>query len=232
MTDEDLNALLAQLDFHIGRYRGDYDEHVAALMTRAAQLRSLGGWLAQRMPRWWDDLDRARQVWVGRSAGAPVEGQFTVDLSPFGDETPKPRQAFWTCTQTSTVSPWLDSPEKLSRGPETMWRITVLQAARVVEIHSPAAWSALVRSYPRAEAGYTFTGEPYRPESSARVDPDWSKIAHDWDGVHLSIGGWLTAEDVSYESAGAISELRGWNMESTVWLRWAFASVAPLSLEV
>jgi hypothetical protein len=37
-----------------------------------------------------------------------------------------------------------------------------------------------------------------------------SEVSRDWDGVHLSIGGWLTAEDVPHESAGVKTELRGW----------------------
>lgn len=63
-----------------------------------------------------------------------------------------------------------------------------------------------------------------RHQSSERLDPEWSAVAKHWDAVHLSVGGWLTAEDVTYESAGQTTELRGWNLESTVWLRWSFSS--------
>ena len=97
-------------------------------------------------------------------------------------------------------------------------------SARMLEIHSRDAWAALARFYPRAEAGFTFTSAP-RPQSAVRLDPDWSALSRDWDGVHLSIGGWLTAEDVPYQSEGQTTELRGWDMESTVWLRWSFSSV-------
>jgi hypothetical protein len=101
----------------------------------------------------------------------------------------------------------------------------VTDSARVLEIHSRDAWSALASSYPRAEAGFTYTTEPHRPQNAARLDPDWSELSRDWDGVHLSIGGWLTAEDVPHESDGVKTELRGWGMESTVWFRWSFSSV-------
>src|SRR4029077_4192078 len=100
--------------------------------------------------------------------------------------------------------------------------------ARVAEIHSPEAWSALARTYPSAVDGYTFTGLKDPPMSATRLDPDWSKVSRDWYGVRLSVGGWLTGEDVPRESGDATTELRGWNMESTAWVRWSFNSVEPL----
>jgi hypothetical protein len=177
------------------------------------------------MPGWWDEI-----VWVG-SLNAPVEGRLEVDLSQFDSETPKPRKALWTCTRIPTlVSPWLESSEKQFRGPEKIWKLTVSEKARVAEIHSAAAWFRFVRAYMRDQVGYTYSTMLHRPQSAARVDPDWSKVALDWDGVHLSVGGWLTAEDVTYESDRVTTELRGWNMESTVWFRWAFTAVEPIEM--
>jgi hypothetical protein len=225
LTDDDINDLLPHLDFYVSRYRSDYEPSIAALISRATQLGGLADWLPQRMARWWADLDRKHQIWVGRSPDAPAEDRLVVDLSPFGSETPKPRKAFWTCTFAPVlVSPWLHTPEDQFSGPYYAWEVGVTDSARVLEIHSRDAWSALARFYPRAEAGFTFASAP-RPQSAVRLDPDWSALSHDWDGVHLSIGGWLTAEDVPYESDGPTTELRGWDMESTVWLRWSFTSV-------
>jgi len=228
LTDNDLSALLPELDFHVTRYRGDYELYVEALKSRAPQLGRLAEWLPGRMAHWWEDLDRKHQIWVGRSPDAPVEDQLIVDLSPFGFVTPKPKRAFWTSTLVPVVvSPWLHTPEDQFSGLHYTWEVTVTDSARVLDIHSRDAWSALARTYPRAEAGFTFTTTPHRPQSAARLDPDWSDLSRDWDGVHLSIGGWLTAEDVPYESDGVKTELRGWDMESTVWFRWSFSSVKP-----
>lgn len=228
LSDEDLNGLLDELDFRVSRFRPDYQEYVADLKAKAARLAVLAEWLRQRMPGWWDDVNRAQQVWVGPSTIPPDESRLVVNLSPSHPEAPKPKRAFWTSTRTLAVSPWLDYPENFNSGWKTTWLLAVRQDARVAEIHSPAAWSELARAYPLAEAGYTFTGMKRRPESSRRLDPDWSRVSEDFDGVHLSVGGWLTAEDLPFESGGATTELRGWNMESTVWLRWAFSSVEPL----
>ncbi|MDQ6879820.1 MAG: hypothetical protein M3082_19400 [Candidatus Dormibacteraeota bacterium] len=226
LTDDELVGLLPQLDFHVSRYRGDYEPYVDALKSRAPQLGGVAEWLPRRLAHWWDDLDRKHQIWVGRSPDAPAEDRLVVDLSPFGSETPKPKRAFWTSTFIpAATSPWLLSHEGQFSGPHYTWEVTVTDSARVLEIHSRDAWSAFARSYPRAEAGFTYTTTRRRPQSAARLDPDWSELSRYWDGVHLSIGGWLTAEDVPYESNGVTTELRGWEMESTVWLRWAFSSV-------
>ena len=49
--------------------------------------------------------------------------------------------------------------------------------------------------------------------------PDWGAAAEDWDGVHLSLGGLLTAEQVRYQSEDGISMLNFWQAEQTYWLR-------------
>jgi hypothetical protein len=234
LTDDDLDELLTQLDFHVSRYRGDYDEYVVELKSKAPQLQSLSGWLTQRMERWWHDLDRSDQVWLSPTSDPPEPSRLIPDLDRFHSEAPKPKRAFWTSTQVpAEISPWLywvQFGEARRPGPYTFWRVAVSPTARVAEIHSPAAWSALARAYPSAEVGYTFTGRQHPPRSATRLDPDWSRVSRDWDGVHLSVGGWLTAEDAPVESGGVTTELRGWNMESTAWFRWSFTSVGPLEL--
>ena len=232
LTDDDLSELLTQLDFHVTRYRGDYYDYVASLKSEAEVLRSLGEWLPQRMARWWHDLDRSDQVWLAPSADPPDASKLVPDLSRFHGEASKPKQAFWTSTLApKSTSPWLywvQFGEDQKPPPFHVWKVTVETVARVAEIHSPAEWAALARAYPSAEPGFTFHGELHPPPGAARVDPDWSAVSRDWDGVHLSVGGWLTAEDVPHESAGVTTELRGWNMESTAWLRWSFSAVQPL----
>jgi hypothetical protein len=83
----------------------------------------------------------------------------------------------------------------------------------VFEIHSPADWADLASTY---------------PSGHSPIDPDWAEVANDWDGVHLSRGGLVTAQDVAYALDNDTTELRGWDMESTAWLRWSFASVERL----
>jgi hypothetical protein len=210
-------------------YSADYEAHVAGLRSRALALESLAGWLKRRMPQWWHDLDGERQVWVGSNAEPPDRLRMVVDLDPIHAEASKPKWAFWTSTvDPAVVAPWLEWPERMFSGPSQLWRVVVSPATRVAEIHTPAQWSAFARTYAGAHQAFRWSGRPHSPPGSARIDPDWSKVAEEWDGVHLSVGGLLTAQDVSYQSDELTTELRGWDMESTVWFRWSFDSVERL----
>jgi hypothetical protein len=229
LTDVDLSHLLLRAVQETSIYGADYDVHVAGLRSRASMFVSLAGWLRRRMPQWWHDMDRERQVWVGSAAEPPDQLLMVVDLDPMHAEASKPKRAFWTSTvDPAVVSPWLEWPEGMLSGPSHLWRVAVSTAARVAEIHTPAEWSSFARTYAGAHRAFRWSGRPQSPPGSARTDPDWSKVAEDWDGVHLSVGGLLTAQDVPYRSDGVTTELRGWDMESTAWFRWSFDSADRL----
>jgi hypothetical protein len=106
----------------------------------------------------------------------------------------------------------------------------VSTGARVYEINSPRDWWNLAASHPADAPGYRYTPNQDRSPSLARIDPDWSKVAQDWDAVHLSVGGMLTAEDVAFNRDGVRAELRDWDLESTCLLRWVFTSVERLDV--
>jgi hypothetical protein len=44
------------------------------------------------------------------------------------------------------------------------------------------------------------------------------------------MAGVMTAEDVAFERDGVVTELRGWDVESTVWFTWVFDSVKELDV--
>jgi hypothetical protein len=58
--------------------------------------------------------------------------------------------------------------------------------------------------------------------------PAWAAVAADWDGVHVTFGGLLTAEQVRVHGPDGWTALWGWDSEMTVWLRWAFVEATPL----
>lgn len=53
-------------------------------------------------------------------------------------------------------------------------------------------------------------------------------MAEDWDAVHLTLGGFLTAEQVRLDGPEGWTEHRFWEFEQTVWLRWVFSMVEDL----
>lgn len=87
--------------------------------------------------------------------------------------------------------------------------------ARVFEIDGPQAWHHLATRYPALD-------------DDGRTVPDWGLVADDWDGIHLSLGGLLTAQLVRVEGPGGFTELQSWDSEQTTWLRWCFDEVKRL----
>jgi hypothetical protein len=172
-------------------------------------------------PRWTAGLDRDRQTWVTGSERPPAESAFDFDGRPFGDMAVKPRRALWTSTRTGAL-PWgwltyLRSGADPLPPPWHVWRLNVAADARVYEIDSPAAWALLCGRYP-AE---------FEADS---VQPDWTALSVDWDAVHLPVGGLLTTQQVPVTTQSRRRcELRGWDAESTVWLRWCFTDVTWLA---
>ena len=58
--------------------------------------------------------------------------------------------------------------------------------------------------------------------------PNWAAVAGEWDGVHMTLGGLLTAEQVRVDGPKGWTQHRFWDAELTVWLRWVFTEVVRL----
>ena len=56
--------------------------------------------------------------------------------------------------------------------------------------------------------------------------PDWPRVARDWDGIHLSIAGYITASDCAVRTGtGTATVLAGWNPDQTLWLNDVFSKI-------
>lgn len=92
--------------------------------------------------------------------------------------------------------------------------------ARIYEIDGPEAWADLCRLFPLEQTAqkrqdwYRTTGRVGR-----WIIPDWSLVAREYDGIHLTVIGYLsaagTAIQVDDDSASVIA---GWNPDETWWL--------------
>jgi hypothetical protein len=164
-------------------------------------------------------------------------GQFTYNgVRTLTDPPPVLHQALATA--------WEIYPEPISR-----WRLPVRADARVFEIDQPSDWVDLVMAYPsvpsRPGSGWELPGmndhirpPELAPASGGRaarneidhiVMPQWSRVARDYDGVHLTWRGWLTTEGfVSDTPDGGVTMLRYWFSEQTLWLNDVFGEPEPL----
>lgn len=99
--------------------------------------------------------------------------------------------------------------------------VVVPGEARVFEVDGAAAWAALCRAHPldvtaqKRHDWFRTTGR-----DGAWVMPDWQGVAEEFDGVHLTVAGYLAAAGTAIPVGdAAASVIAGWNPDETVWLR-------------
>lgn len=174
--------------------------------------------------------DLGRQAWVGKVA-APARSR--PEASKFLPIMPSPRPrvkphhtdrrgaGLWTSTfHEQYGSSWIqwciaEGVDCVPQDPTWhTWLLDPDPAARIYVIDSYTDLQALVDTFPQAE---------HHPDSSygawSEIRPAWHAIAEEFDAVHLTDEGqWATRLTDPLD-------LYGWDCESTLWLRWAFAAV-------
>ncbi len=191
--------------------------------------------MAQPAAAWWfAPLDRNAQEWIGATGAAPpqVVGAAGVKSPPDDWEryAQKPRGGVVTSTLVSAQALPAESVQWSSAlaalryfsgdydegdPPLVRVRLCVSPDTPIFEVYGPQDWHALCVRYPAQD-------------ETGRLVPDWGAVAADWDAVHLTLGGILTADQVRVESAAGWSELRFAEFEQTRWLRWRFAGIERL----
>lgn len=91
--------------------------------------------------------------------------------------------------------------------------------AEVYEITGPEAWADLCRRYPlEVTASRRGDWSHATGECCRWVIPDWSRVAKDVAGVHLTVAGYLTTAGRAVATAeGECCLLAGWTADETVW---------------
>ncbi len=101
----------------------------------------------------------------------------------------------------------------------TVQRLEVDSAAKVLEIDGAQAWAALCAQFP-LEVTASKRHDWYRTTglSGRWVIPDWSRVAEHYDGIHLTIAGYLEAATTGVDVGEAASVIAGWGPDATWWL--------------
>lgn len=106
------------------------------------------------------------------------------------------------------------------------WRSAELVTAdvdpdtRVYEIAEAADWVRLCRDYPlEVTWGRHVTWHECTGRQGRWLIPDWSRVARDFDAVHVTVLGYLgTAGEVLDLDDGFATLLAGWDPDETYWL--------------
>ena len=85
-------------------------------------------------------------------------------------------------------------------------------SSAVYEIHRPEDWHQLCVSHPALR-------EEMAPLAGTELVPDWSSVATRYDGVHLSLGGFLCTTWRRLRSPAGVTTLWTWEHEGSLWLR-------------
>lgn len=218
--------LAAKALYFLDPWSGCQADAIDYVLTRA---RTHGG-LAHEIAdsddaRWWfESMDRLNQVWLGTSwDAAPVVAPLVSDPH-YAAKMQLPRSWFTTSTDysgRSAVHALLahQAGDWDPAYPLSAQAIQIDVAARVFEINAPEDWHFLAASYPLEAAASGGLGD-----ASLDIVPDWNTAASDWDGIHLSFGGFLLSAFVDVQRAGKATRLWRWESESTLWLREVFTA--------
>lgn len=224
-------------------WRQDHGTVVAGVLANAARLRPLAlAILRQPAAAWWfAPLDRGRQLiteFAEWTLATPVLAP--PDRPPTGWERYAQKPDWGILTSTDVTGTGISSllvgcsetagdlgPLSL---PTPRHRVLVSADARVFQVDGPLAWRRLCLSYPVAgnheiaPVGHDF------PTSgdNGQIVPDFAAAARDWDAVHLTLGGLLTAVQVRLDGPEGWTWLHGWDAEHTFWLRWAFDGIEAM----
>ena len=163
---------------------------------------------------WFDPIDLDNQIWVSHSSTTPNPDAWGLfDDEHGGGQTPT--RAYITSTyrvQTTSEMTDLDYMTRVTpRYPLNCWRLKIDSQVKVYENAGPESWHTLCAQYPAS-------WDIEHREDRHILVPDWRAVSQDWDGVHLSFGGWITTEQVRRWSSVGESMMEFWNAEKTVWL--------------
>ena len=234
-----------------GPWIGDAPAKIAAAYRQAEQRAPIAEAVAERFAnelqapidpaaqQWWTDGN----PWLDTLA--PLFHRFD-DVYGAGEFT---TAGLWTATDPppevllQMVGAW-----EIETGPVERWWLPVRPRARVFEIHRPADWARLVTTFPHEAAphpGWELPGvnqhrhliAPLLTTSEQRAArtsvgrhlvPDWRSVAVDYDGIHLSWAGFITAEGCIIDLGdGDVTMLRYWFSERTLWLADVFGDPRP-----
>jgi hypothetical protein len=112
-----------------------------------------------------------------------------------------------------------------------VWAVGIDPAARVYEVHEPGDWGRLAATHPKdVTASRRHDWSRWTGREGQWILPDWRSVAAQWDGVHVSVAGYLSTARMAVDiGGGAATLLAGWDADQTLWLRDVFTGTRQLT---
>ena len=214
------------------QHRDSHEQTAAWALSHGECLHSLTSALLEHpaLAWWFEPIDLNRQVWVSYDdakldmtkwvrPGSPPREWERYAQKPAANQstsTLKGDTASLIVAHEQGVGDYL-IPPLLS-----YWEVQITADVNVYEVHGPNDWHNLCLQYPAL-------GQDQSGHDREWLVPDWGAVSEEWDGVHLSLGGLLTTEQVRYQSPRGLSWLEWWHAEMTHWLRRIDAEAEQLT---
>ncbi|WP_372698830.1 hypothetical protein [Arthrobacter sp. JSM 101049] len=100
-----------------------------------------------------------------------------------------------------------------------VWPLAPVPSARILEIRGPADWVDLVERHP-LEVTQTWRKTAWETTGidGTWLIPDFAAVAREYDGVHLTVAGYLTTAGRPLDAGNGRTILAGWDPDATYWL--------------
>jgi hypothetical protein len=99
-----------------------------------------------------------------------------------------------------------------------VWSFAVGADVRICGLTTPDDWRELVDRYPYRLPCRPRDWDRWTRGTKSWLLPDWSRVAEDYDGVHVTVGACLSTWGSAVPVAGGYSTISGWMPDATVWL--------------
>ncbi len=246
-----LHVVLEAADSLAGPWTGGAPDSLALAYEFAPARRPIAEAVWQRFGELLAGPMGSQEYWLSRrDPGMTVEPGFADFSRVYGNG-----EFTWAGFRTASAPAWqihddLVAAWEMFPGPISRWHMPVGPGARVWNINHPAEWVRLVETFPKVatepHAGWELPGPNQHKRDVARlaavpaqhgvrttlarhVLPDWRAVASEYDGVHLSWAGFITAEGFVRDLGDrAATMLRFWASERTLWFRDVFGEPEPL----
>ena len=201
-----------------------FDWTVPAALTEGARLSGLAREVASHpAASWWTaPMDRTRQVFVidderiaeVKSPERNREWEDYAQRHTLGRMT-STLDGEYSCADVviaASIGDWPPSSE------QRRFVAEIDASVRVLEVSTPEDWHNLCTSFPRVDRNFNTPAYV----GTGTLVPDWSLVAGQWDGVHMTFAGLLTIPLVRWSTAAGDTVMWNWDTEGTMWLPGEF----------
>lgn len=193
---------------------------------------------------WWSAMAESNQRWLSvNDAKLPTSKELVSAISRNSETI---EMNFWWIspidlqiprTTRGPISSWLSVSLLCPGGPEQIhpeslkvWEVQVPVNASIYEVQDAKDWIALVERFPRHLAVSSNSDwSRWTRQTGPWILPDWKAISEKYDGVHISIAGYITAAYQALPVRDSFTILTGWRLDETLWLGEAPTAIRQLA---